>query len=394
MSSSIIFHIDMDAFFASVEQRNNPHLRGKPVIVGGSPNSRGVVATCSYEARVYGIHSAMSSAEAYRRCPHALFIHGNFAAYTHASEEVMKIFRRHSPRVDAASIDEAFLDLTGVSHNFTEAVAGARQIKAEIRHEQGFTCSVGIAPNRQIAKIASGMEKPDGLTCVLPDEIEKMIYPLPVNSIWGVGPVTFEHLKRIGVLTIADLVTMRSANPNSEVSRLADALLDMSEHISPDPNTDEDFEHGEKSISHGQTLARDVSDPELIDSMIIYLADKVNMRMQRHGWLARTLTLRLRYANFKTITRDITLAEPTDDFELICEKVKGLVPRNQVRSKKVRLVGVRVSNLVPRLVTPQTDLFANKQTRRRETLAGVIRSLRDKFGDQAIFRATTMLTPD
>ncbi len=394
MSGNIIFHIDMDAFFASVEQRNNPHLRGKPVIVGGSPNSRGVVATCSYEARVFGIHSAMSSAEAYRRCPHAIFIHGNFAAYTHASEEVMKIFRRHSPRVDAASIDEAYLDLTGVSHDFTEAIAFATEIKAEIRHEQGFTCSVGIGPNRQIAKIASGMEKPDGLTCVPPDRIERMIYPLPVSSIWGVGPVTFEHLKGIGILTVSDLVKMRSAQPNSEVSRLADALLDMSDHIASDPDADDKFEHGEKSISHGQTLSHDVADPELIDSMIIYFADKVNMRMQRHGWLARTLTLRLRYADFKTITRDITLPEPTDDFELMCEKLKTLVPRSQVRSKKVRLVGVRVSNLVPRLITAQTDLFVDKQARRRETLSGVIRSLRDKFGDQAIFRATTMLTPE
>jgi DNA polymerase-4 len=394
LSTNIIFHVDMDAFFASVEQRNNPHLRGKPVVVGGRPNSRGVVATCSYEARVYGIHSAMSSAEAYRRCPHAIFVHGNFAAYTHASEEVMKIFRRHSPRVDAASIDEAYLDITGISRDFRDAVTVAGQIKADIRHEQGFTCSVGIGPNRQIAKIASGLEKPDGLTCVPPDQVEKIIYPLPVNRIWGVGPVTFEHLKKIGILTVADLVNMRAANPNSEVSRLADALFDMSGYITPDPEADDKFEHGEKSISHGQTLARDVSDPDLVDSMIVYFADKVIMRMQRHGWLARTLTLRLRYADFKTITRDITLPEPTDDFELICEKIKGLVPRSQVRSKKVRLVGVRVSQLVPRVVVAQTDLFADEQKRRREILAGVIRNLRDKFGDQAIFRATTMLTPE
>lgn len=394
MKPGILMHVDMDAFYASVEQRNNPCLRGKPVIVGGSPNSRGVVATCSYEARRFGVHSAMSSAEAYRRCPQGIFLHADFRAYTHASREVMSLLKRHSPIVHTVSIDEAFLEMDSLCGVCSDAIPIGECIKREIVGELGFTCTVGIGPNRQIAKIASGLQKPDGLTCIAADEIESRIYALPVEKIWGVGPVTSQRLHGYGVETIADLVRLEKSMPTSEVSRLVASLTEETHSSDRYFLKEEPEEHDEKSMSHSQTLAHDVFDPTGVEAMIIYLADKVLMRMLRRNWLARTVGLRLRYANFRNITREITLPEPTDDFDLILAKIKSLLPRKQIRKRGVRLVGVRVAQLSPNLLKPQGELFQEDSSRRRESLAAVIVALRNRFGDKILMRGSSMVTPD
>jgi DNA polymerase-4 len=382
----------MDAFFASVEQRNNPHLQGKPVIVGGPPNSRGVVATCSYEARVYGIHSAMSSAEAGRRCPHGIFVSGNYSAYVHASGQVLQLLQRFAPTVIAASIDEAALDVSDVCNSWADAEILAREIKAEIQRELHLTASLGLGPNRLLAKIASGLQKPDGLTCITPDRVTEILSPLPADKIWGVGPVTYRALQQHGIETIGDLFGAVKEGVRSDTSPLLVSLVDRLTELPVRDDRDEDHENTAKSMSHGETLANDIYQPDQLNALLLRLADKVVMRLVRDNLKARTVGLRLRYPNRQTITRDRTLRRAIDDFETVYATVKSLVPQQQVKTRGVRLVGVRLSNLVATDDYLQTDLFGAKQQRELQ-LRQTIRELRDRFGDSSLRRATSLISP-
>jgi nucleotidyltransferase/DNA polymerase involved in DNA repair len=385
-------HVDMDAFFAAIEQRDNPSLKGKPVIVGGDPKSRGVVATCSYEARAFGVHSAMPSAQAYRLCPEGIFIQGHFEVYGQASRQIKEILTRFTPLVEMVSIDEAFLDLSGTERLLGPPPEVARKIKAAILAGVGITCSVGIGPNKLIAKIASDLEKPDGLTIITSDQIAERLYPLPVSKLWGVGPVTYEKLRRQGIATIGDFA---ARGPNEVCSILGEfglSLLEWAKGCDDRRVLDEESETDEKSISHELTLEQDVSDLEYIQSLILSLAEKVVIRMQKQGWLAGTAVLRVRFANFETITRQKALAKPTDDLREIYETVRQLVPTKAVAAKRVRLVGVRVTKLTHRSHDGQTELFSKSDDTKRERLDSSLKKLRDQFGDVVITRAGTMLT--
>lgn len=384
-------HVDMDAFFASIEQRNNPKLKGKPVIVGGDPNSRGVVSTCSYEARAYGVHSAMPLAQAYRLCPQGIFLRGAPVSYVRASTQIKEIFERFTPLVEMVSIDEAFLDLSGTERLIGAPSEVAQKIKSTIRKEVGITCTVGIGMNKLIAKLASGLEKPDGLTIITPDQIEERLYPLSVDRIWGVGPVTYKKLHKLGIETIGDFARCDAEKLNRMLGNVGEVLSERSRGIDDLPVLDEQSQPEEKSISHAHTLAQDTSDLELIQSMILTLGEKVVIRLQRGNWLAGTVGLILRFADFQTISRQKTLAQPTDDLREICETVRAYVPKKDVATKKVRLVGVRASSLTPNIREGQIELFGGSDNRKKRSLDLSIMELRERFGEVVITHAGTML---
>ena len=385
-SQRAILHVDMDAFFAAIELRNNPHLQGKPVIVGGSPSGRGVVSTASYEARKYGIHSAMPAGEAYRLCREAIFLHGDFSAYHHASHLIEKILLRFSPAVEMVSIDEAFLDATGTEKIHGPAELTAVKIKNAVREEIGITCTVGIAPNKLLAKLGSALNKPDGLTIIKANEIEQTVYPLPVDKLWGVGPVTYERLLRNGVKTIGDLAMLNESSLKTLLGDYGRTLAARARGEDDRSVRDHDELHFEKSMSHETTLGENSHDPEHVHRLLAYLAEKVVIRLYRGDWLARTVGIRVRYPDFKTITRDKTLAHPSVDYAEILDTASSLVPTEQVVSRGARLVGVRTSNLVHVSDLAQMDLFSDEKSR-HEQLNRSIHNLRTKFGDNIIKRA-------
>lgn len=387
-------HADMDAFFASIEQRDNPELRGKPVIVGGLPGSRGVVSTCSYEARKFGVHSAMPISQAVRLCPQGVFLPVNGAAYGKAAKQIKTIFQRFSPAVQMVSVDEGFIDVTGVVRELSAIRDYALQIKQAIRSEVGITCTIGVGPNKLIAKIGSAMEKPDGLTVLFGDDIEKRLYPLPVNRLWGVGPVTEKFLLSKGIQTIGDLAQADADWLRRELGVHGVNLAERSRGMDDREVLNEDLEPDEKSISHETTLDHDSTDIDQLHAILLALTDKVVMRMQRGDWLAGVAALRLRYANFKTITRQKTLAEPTDDARLIFETVRPLLPVERIVQQGVRLIGVRVSRLTQRKEIAQGELFTSPENDKAHCLAEKVRQLRDKFGDDILVKAGTKLARD
>jgi DNA polymerase IV len=389
--SRIIMHVDMDAFFAAIEQRNNPTLKGKPVIVGGPPGSRGVVSTCSYEARRYGVHSAMPMAQAIRLCPDGVFLTLDSSAYTFAAHQIKAIFLRFAPTVQMVSIDEAFIDITGSLGKYGSAREFALEIKRTINREIGITCSVGIGPNKLIAKLGSGMEKPDGLTIIFGEDIEKRLYPLPVGRLWGVGPVAEKYFATKGIHTIGDLASADARQLQRELGVKGVYLAGRSRGFDDSTVLDDDARPDEKSISHEYTFDRDTTDLSQIHAMILAMAEKVVVRMQRGEWLAGTVTLRVRFSDFKTITRQKGVSEPTDDLPVIFRIARGLLPVKDVVSQGVRLVGVRVSHLVHRHDPEQSELFDSPASSRSRHLGDTIKQLRDRFGDTIITRAGTRI---
>ena len=351
----------MDAFFASVEQRDHPEWRGKPVIVGSGPHERGVVSTCSYEARRYGVHSAMPSRTAYARCPHAIFVKPNMKAYSETSARVFEIFGRFTPFVEAVSVDEAFLDVTGSAHLFGGAVPLAEKLRAAVKEECGVTCSVGVAPNRLLAKIGSEQQKPDGLFAMPFDqkEIESFLAPRPVGILWGVGKKTAEVLARYGYRTCGDLqraderflvrVIGRSA---AESIRARAFGLDDSE-VCADGGE-------EKSVSREYTFAEDESDRETVRSALIELADEVGRRFRREERWAATGKLKLRDADFNTLTRQAKFPLAARDDISFRHMALGLFDREwpEGASNSVRLVGFGVSDFRDSPEEPEAELFA------------------------------------
>jgi DNA polymerase IV len=387
----IIMHADMDAFFASIEQRDNPDLRGKPVIVGGPIGSRGVVSTCSYEARKFGVHSAMPIAQAVRLCPQGVFLPVNSSAYGTAAKQIKEIFQRFSPAVQMVSVDEGFFDVTGIVKDIDAAREYALLIKRTIRSEVGITCTIGIAPNKLIAKIGSAMEKPDGLTILFGDDIERRLYPLPANRLWGVGPVTEKFLQTKGIQTIGDLARADADWLRRELGVHGVQLAERARGVDDRAVLDDEYQPDEKSISHEHTLDKDSRDIEQLHALLLALADKVVMRMQRGGWLAGVVALRLRYADFKTITRQKALSEPTDDSRIVFQTVRGLLPVEAIVRQGVRLIGVRVSKLSQKDDTGQVELFNDPANIKTQSLDERVRQLRDKFGDDIVVKAGTKL---
>jgi DNA polymerase-4 len=373
-----VLHVDLDAFFAAVEQRDHPELRGKPVIVGGVPPGRGVVSAASYEARAFGVHSAMSVTEAYRRCPHGVFLPVDGRRYQQASRDVMAVLGHFTPLVEPISIDEAFMDVTGSRPLFGEGPEIAAAIKAAIREEVGLTASVGVATTKLVAKIASDLRKPDGLVVVPAGEEAAFLAPLPISRLWGVGDKTAMVLVEYGVKTIGDLAAL---SPDLLVRRFGKhgaSLVTRAVGLDDDPVHEGD---PAKSVGHETTFDVDSSDPEVIERTLLALSDGVAGRLRSAGVKASTIAVKIRDSSFRTITRQRTLAEPTDLTEPIFRAALELA-RPQVRGIRVRLLGVTASHLGER---EQLGLFPDDDPRRRKAIEAAD-AVRRRFGSKAVTR--------
>ncbi len=336
-----ILHIDMDAFFSSVEQKRRPELVGKPVVVGGGgdPTRRGVVSTASYEARKFGIHSAMPLRTAYNLCPEAIFLTVDFEEYSRVSEKVKALLRKFSPIMEDVGIDEAFLDISSTDRPSEEI---AKEIKERIKEEIGLTCSIGIAPNKLLAKMASDMEKPDGLTTLTEADIKSRVWPLSVRKLWGVGPKTEAYLNEIGIKTVGDLASLSLERLIEEFGQsYGSYLYEASRGIDESPLVT----HWEpKSISRETTFQRDVDNWQVIAKTLAELAKEVVIHMKEEGYQGRTVTLKIRFNDFKTYTRAKTLSGHTDSEEEIRRAAFDCLRRVELK-KKVRLIGVRMGQL-------------------------------------------------
>ena len=387
MTERTILHCDLDAFYASVEQRDHPEYRGKPVIVGGGPTERGVVSAASYEARAFGVHSAMPLREAGKRCPHGIFVPGNFEAYEAASDAVMALFAERTPLVEPISLDEAFLDVTGTAHLFGGPEACARDLKRAVREQVGLVLSVGMASNKLCAKVASDLRKPDGFVIVPRGGEAAFLAPLPLARLWGVGPKTRAVLEDLGMRTIGDLA---NADPALLEARLGEHGATIAQRAK---GIDEDREvvadpGDPKSIGHAHTFDRNTLDRAQIESTLLRLAEGVGRRLRKHELRGRTVELQLRVAPFETRTRQRTLSEPTSDDLAIFEAARALLrdalaaDRDAGRVSPVRLVGVTMSGLVG---GEQLDLFTGARMSR---LNAALDAVRTRFGDGALDRAS------
>jgi len=380
-----ILHVDLDAFFAAVEQRDRPELRGLPVVVGmGGANDRGVVSAASYEARKFGVHSAMPIRTAKRLCPVCVFVPVDGAKYQRVSREVMAILRRFTPLVEPISIDEAFLDVTGSSALFGDGETIGRRIKETITTELSLTASVGVASTKLVAKIASDLRKPDGLVVVPPGNEAAFLAPLAISRLWGVGPSTAAALRDFGVTTIGDLAALDRAALVRRFGKHGASLVDRAVGVDPDPVSDPD---AAKSIGHEHTFDEDTSDPDVLERTLLAMAEGVSGRLRHAGLKASTVTVKIRNTAFETITRQRTLAEPSDMTEPIWRAALELA-RPEIRGKRIRLLGVTASNLGQR---EQLGLFERADERRRRAVRAAD-ELRERFGTRAVTRARLLRT--
>jgi DNA polymerase IV len=376
-----IIHVDMDAFYASVEQRDNPELRGKPVVVGGSPQSRGVASTCSYEARKYGIRSAMPLAEAYRRCPHAIFVPVNGRKYREVSLQINKIFHDYTPIVEPLSLDEAFLDVTGSTRLFGSAENIAKEIKARIQKELELTASVGLACNKFLAKIASDLKKPNGLVVVAPDKIQQFLDPLPVERIWGVGVKTAERLHGLNIRCVRELRQLEVEYLERLFGIGGNQLYHLARGIDERPV---EIERGVKSIGREITFSEDIRDREALATFLLELTVDVGRKLRKEALKAKTINLKLRFKDFSTITRARTLDSLTNLDEDIFASSSELL-QEVVLKDSVRLIGVSVSNLSDQ-EDSQLSLFAEPK-QEKENLTKAVDQLKERFGEKSIIRA-------
>jgi DNA polymerase-4 len=338
-----IIHLDMDAFYASVEQRDDPSLRGKPVAVGGSPQGRGVVAACSYEARRFGVRSAMPMARAVRLCPELMIVRPDFARYRAASQRVMAILRECTPLVEPLSLDEAYLDVTENLWGEPLATAVARKLKSSILEQTQLTASAGVAPNKFLAKIASGWQKPDGLTVIPPGRVERFLQQLPVEALWGVGPVTAKKLRAIGIQKLVDVREIEEQLLRRTVGSLAEWLRRLSHGDDPrEVRPDRPW----KSISAETTYPEDLEQLAEMRAEVDRLARRVAASLEKKNLLARTVTLKLRYADFTTVTRSHTAAAPTRAPAEFAARALALLERTEAARRPVRLLGVGAHELL------------------------------------------------
>jgi nucleotidyltransferase/DNA polymerase involved in DNA repair len=387
----VIMHVDMDAFFAAIEERNCPDLKGKPVIVGGNPRFRSVVSTCNYEARKYGVHSGMSSIRARKLCPEAIFVSGTLGNYTYTSAQLQMIFEKISPVVEPVSVDEAFLDITGCIKVYGSIENLVRKMKAMIKERLDLTCSVGIAPTRLLAKMGSGENKPDGLTIMDQDDFKRRFYGRPVDALWGVGESTKRVMAKKGIVTVGDIALKTKKELRAIFGKYGEYLYvlvrgkDTSKVYSFD-----DMPH-DKSMSHETTFHHDLDDVDKIYATLLWLSDKVARRLRKHNYHGRTVSVKVRSSNFDTITRDKTLSVPTDQGKVIFETVKKLVPRDYGHLKKVRLLGVRVSHLEKKTESMQLDLIENESGKNIIETSKAVDVIRNKYGSRVIDYAGTRL---
>jgi DNA polymerase IV len=337
-----ILHIDMDAFYASVEQRDKPELRGKPVAVGGQPDQRGVVAAASYEARVFGVRSAIPMSRAVRLCPQLIIVRPDFQRYRAASLKVFEIFRSVTPLVEPLSLDEAYLDVTENAWGETLGRTVAQRLKVEIRNATGLTASAGVAPNKFLAKIASAWKKPDGLTVIAPERVEYFLQKLPVDALWGVGPVTAARLRERGIERLVDVRTIDEKILRDAVGSLGEWLRQLADGIDDrrvEPNRET------KSSGSEVTYTQDLTDINEIRHEIDEMARDAAVWLERKQLLCRTVTIKVRYSDFTTITRSHSKAPAARDAEDIASRAAALLGRTEAATHPVRLLGVSVHNL-------------------------------------------------
>jgi DNA polymerase-4 len=383
-----IIHLDMDAFYPAVEVLDNPELKGKPVIVGGS-KERGVVASASYEARKFGVHSAQPIAEAMRLCSKGIFLPVRMSRYKEVSERIFEIFYRFTPLVEPLSIDEAFLDVTGSTRLFGHPVDIAKKIKQMVFNEIGLTVSAGVAPSKFIAKIASDMEKPDGLTVVPPDRIREFLDPLPIKKMWGVGKVTQNALARLNIRTFKELSQMPVKVLEQKFGKYGIKMHQLSMGIDEREVVPE---HDAKSVGHEETFLRDIIDANEAKKELLSLANRVSRRMRRNSVTGKTITLKVKYNDFVQITRSKTLPKPTQDGREIYSTACSLLEKTEVGKRPVRLLGISLSQLT--IIGPEDQLTLfdqNETSKKRKDLNKALDSLYEKHGDKSI-RPGTLFT--
>jgi len=379
-----ILHVDMDAFYASVEVQKDPSLRGLPVLVGGK-GGRGVVASASYEARVFGVSSAMPMARALRLCPDAVVVSPDFGAYASASERMRELFLSVTPLVEPLALDEAFLDVGGSVRLFGPPEVIGAHLRARIREELGLVASVGVAPNKYLAKLCSGKAKPDGLLHLRAQDVAGFLGPLGVRDLWGVGQALAARLERFGVRTVADVAATPSPTLTRLVGQAAAAELARLAH-GEDARPVVPWEAA-KGMSAEETFDRDVDDPVVLRRELLRLAEKVARRLRRGGVAGRTVTLKLRYASFQTITRSHTVAAPTDEAAALHREAGALLDALRLERVRVRLIGLGVTNLVPMRAARQLGLYDDDRWGRLERAAD---GARVRFGEAAVTRGALL----
>ena len=388
-----IMHIDMDAFFAAVEQRDNPELKGKPVIVGGSVESRGVVSTASYEARTYGVHSAMPMAEAHRLCPNGIYLPVDMQKYRRVSRQIMDIFHRFTPEVEAISLDEAFLDLTESLRLFGSAEEIGRNIKQLIREELQLTASVGLSYNKFLAKLASDMDKPDGFYQIRPEDLQEKVWVLPVRRMMGVGPKTAQMLEKMGVTTIGQLAGMNAGLLEHILGKQGLVMHEVANGID---NRPVEPVRESKSVGRETTFARDIQEQYLLETILFTLADDVCHTLRSSGLKGKTVSIKIRYPDFHSITRAVTLDTYTSSFEPVFEAVKQLMAQNYKEGTPVRLIGVTVSSLKKdEQIVEQQNLFQDVTAQKKQNeLNRVMDIINGKYGGDTVHRARKMTGMD
>jgi DNA polymerase-4 len=386
-ASRHIIHVDMDAFYASVEQRDFPEYRGKPVIVGADPKGgkgRGVVSAASYEARKFGVHSAQPISQAFKCCPRGIFVRGRMDRYAEISERIMTLFLEFTPLVEPLSLDEAFLDVTGTERLWGDSSKIGRAIKQKIRDQESLTASVGIGPNKLVAKIASEYGKPDGFVHVLPQNVQSFLDLLPVGRLWGVGKKTQQLFREMGVETVGDLRRLSERTLRDRFGLMGEALRRHALGVDDSPVLPE---REAKSVSNEHTFEIDTDDIQKIRHTLQALSERVGYRLRSQGLSGRTITLKIRFESFETFTRHVTHSSPICDGNMIFESALSLLDQFDLAGRKVRLLGVGVTQLVSGGAT-QAELFPDA-TEKKGKMTEALDALRDRFGHFVIGNAET-----
>lgn len=378
-----LIHIDLDAFFASVEELLNPGIAGQPIIVGGGPGWRGVVASASYPARAYGVRSAMPTAQALRLCPQAILIPGDPERYSEISDQVMALLSEYTPLMEKVSIDEAFLDVTGCERLWGPAEEIARTIQRRVKEEVGLPSSLGVAANKLLTKMASEERKPGGLVVVPPGQEAAFLAPLPVERLWGVGPATAQRLRALGVEAIGELARLPLDLLEKEFGALGRVLYRRA--WGRDDSLLTPYREP-KSMGHEHTFARDLTTLREVQRYLLDLCERVGRRLRGHRMRGRTITVKLRHSDFTTLTRSATLPRPTDLDQVIYDQAVQILRREWRPGMRLRLVGVSISNLTPRLPS-QLDLFDQREAK-LSRLHRAVDEIRERYGDEALQRAS------
>nr|MBC7244341.1 DNA polymerase IV [Chloroflexota bacterium] len=378
-----VIHVDLDAFFASVEELLDPSIAGRPIIVGGDPTKRGVVASASYAARAYGVRSAMPISQALRLCPQAIVRHGHREAYESYSRRVMAILAEYTPLLEQISIDEAFLDVTGCDQLFGLPGEIARRIQQRILSELGLPSSLGVASNKLVAKVASTLAKPRGLLVVPLGEEAVFLAPLPIERLWGIGEVTAERLRKLGIQTIGQLAALSDQQMKMLFGSAADEMHRRALGIDDTPVG---VETRRKSVSQEHTFPRDIGDVDVLRRYLLEMSEEVAAQLRKNGECARTIVLKMRYPDFKTITRRVTLVQPTNLTEVIYAQVTALLQREWKKGDLIRLIGLGAMGLVQ---AQQLELFETPSERLTQ-LSRAVDEIRSKYGDHVIRRASLL----